>query len=172
MSAIGDALAIRSKALLGAKPRPGGAVCDDISMLLPGFREQVEAVVADMRFAGFDPRVFETFRSAERVAELVKRGTGSPHSMHPYGIACDIICAKLLWNPPQRFWLTLAASYESRGLTAGARFSNRHDMPHGQGIPTDRQAEFVRANGLTDEHAIAIWRDQFASQFYRVPRQS
>src|SRR3990167_7697681 len=98
MPTVLQTTALEARARLGAKPRPGGPVCADMERLLPSFRAQVDGLLADMRSAGHEPRVFETWRSPERVAFLVAKGTGSASSMHPYGIAVDIICAVKLWK--------------------------------------------------------------------------
>jgi hypothetical protein len=167
---------LQAKAILGPKERATAeAVCSDMGRLLPGFREQVEALVADMRGAGFDPRVYETWRSPERVAMLVAKGVGSKNSVHPYGIAADIIDAKLLWNAKAAFWTNLTTFAEARGLTSGARFSKLHDLPHVQGIPVSAQAGLVsKGNGLLlgEDILIDADRDGYAKQFYKLPRQA
>ena len=135
-------VALQTRAKRGAVERPGGAICDDLEMLLPSFRAEVEALCLEMLARGHEPRVFETWRSPERVAMLVRRGTGSINSVHPHGIAADIICARKLWSAPRRFWVDLARLAERRGLTAGARWA-RHDLPHIQAIPAVAQRAFL-----------------------------
>jgi hypothetical protein len=134
-------------------------VCDDLDRLLPSFRAQVEGLVADMRTAGHNPRVFETWRSPERVAFLVAKGTGSARSMHPHGIAVDIIDAVKLWRASSLFWRDLMRLAEARGLTSGARW-RRHDLPHVQAIPVTAQDAFRRLPAET--------HDAFTAAFHRA----
>ena len=126
-------------AVLGSKPRPGGAVCDDMDLLAPAFRVRVERVVADMRAEGFQPRVFETFRSVGRATLLAARGTGVVQSLHCLGLAADIIDARKLWSAGPSFWLSLQRNAVKHGLVSGASW-RRHDLPHIQAIPVVSQA--------------------------------
>jgi hypothetical protein len=135
-------VALHARSVRGAAERPGGAICDDLEALLPSFRAEVEALLEEMVAAGHEPRLFETWRSPERVALLVRRGTGSINSVHPHGIAADIICARKLWNASPLFWRDLCRLSERRGLTAGARWA-RHDLPHVQAIPVVAQSAFL-----------------------------
>jgi len=165
-----DRAVLRVKAAVGPTPRPTpeAPVIRDMARLLPGFREQVELVLADMRGAGFDPYVFETARSPERAAILAARGTGSLHSMHIYGAAADVIDAKLLWSARAAFWTSLTAFAEARGLTCGSRFKHLHDLPHIQAIPVAREWP-VGGPVLGADPAVDAARDVFARQFYRTP---
>lgn len=136
--AVIDTMKAATNAVLGAKPREGGAIISDMNALVPAFRVRVERVVADMRAEGWDPRVFETLRSTERAMKLAAKGTGVVQSMHCYGIAADIISASKLWNASPGFWLSLRRNAEKHGLVSGAAW-RRHDLPHVQGVPVDKQ---------------------------------
>ena len=46
----------------------------DLSLLEPGFRQNAIAFLADLRAAGHDARVTETYRSRERQAHLFDQG--------------------------------------------------------------------------------------------------
>ena len=109
---------------------------DDIAELHPDLRPIVIDILNDLRAAGYRPRVFETFRTAERQAELVAKGaskrTTSKHQHTEAGVpaarACDIIDAVLGWKSPV-FFEALAKAAEARGLVAGHRWRWR-DSAH------------------------------------------
>jgi hypothetical protein len=138
-----------------------------MGLLLPSFRVQVEGVVADMRAVGFNPRVFETWRSAERIAMLAAKGTGSLYSMHAYKIATDVIDARLMWNASDAFWYSYVKFSEARGLTCGIHFTTRHDAPHIQAVPVAKQHEFVALHGADEAETEAL-RDAYVQQFFKA----
>ncbi len=132
---------------LGAKPRPDDGRCDDLAELIPAFRERVIEVVVELEGLGFDPLVWETWRSPERVKLLVARGTGSRKSFHPLRCAVDIISRSKMWSPGPAFWAAYERACERHGLTHGAG-RTRVDLPHSQALPHDRYGMLLRL----DEH--------------------
>lgn len=159
-----ESLRLNARAIRGAKDRPGGPIVRDLNELLPAFRLQVQALLRDMVLMGHDPIVWETWRSPERVAMLVQRGTGSRQSMHPLRIAVDIIERNAKWNAPRKFWMDLVDLAEVRGLTSGAHLA-RHDLPHVQAVPFNRQVMFMAT--------AAAERDSFTTDFWMLqPSQS
>lgn len=154
-------LMLRMRSQATVKQRPGGVVCSDMGRLLPSFRKQIELVCSDMRLAGHEPRVFETFRSPERVAYLAKTGTGSLRSMHQFGAAADIIDEVKTWHATPLFWRDLTRLSEARGLTCGSRWG-RQDMPHIQAVPVDAQEHFVRVPPVA--------RDMFCASYFIITK--
>ncbi len=111
----------------------------DMSKLDPTFRARVEALLQRLTALGFDPMVWEAWRSIERCEALVKAGTGIHLSMHHYSLAVDIVHRKAPhWGGPATFWAALRDESEAMGLTSGARFKRRHtkgDGDHVQALP-------------------------------------
>lgn len=134
---------------------------NDLGLLVPAFRERVELALADLRAAGYAPRVHETARSPERAKMLVAKGKSMAKgglSMHCYSIACDVICAKHTYYCRDNscdFFERYGVAAENRGLIWGGRWTSINDRPHVQGVPirlqdqirampADEIAEFVR----------------------------
>jgi hypothetical protein len=168
----------------GAVPRPAGTtgVVSDLDMLVPAFRVRVEAVIADMQAQGFDAKVFETWRSPERVQLLLARGTGSARSFHPLGCAADIISDQYMWfagkhatKAPRglgaRFWAALELAAESRGLTHGAG-KTRVDLPHVQALPHWWYPNLIVMTPAQIERAVAEHLDAFDSALARAGRST
>lgn len=154
---IADTVRANVNAVRGAVDRPTPArVCRDMDLLVPAFRSRVESVLADMRAQGFDPLVWETWRSRERAALLSARGVGVVQSMHCYGCAVDIISESKRWGAPRKFWLALGAAAKAHGLTWGGTW-RRHDLPHLQAVPIGPLQQLVRAS-TPDEIADLVTR--------------
>lgn len=110
----------------------------DLSKLDPVFRERVEELVRRLVAAGWDPMVWEGWRSFERAEELQRGGTGVAKSMHCYGLAADVVWGNAPhWNPPRGFWKVLGREAKALGLTWGGDWK-RVDMPHVQALPASR----------------------------------
>jgi hypothetical protein len=81
------------------KGRTGGTVdvtkitSADLGELQPDVRQKAEAVLAEMRAQGFDPRVYETFRSPERADYLMQKGVSKAGraSYHVKRRAYDVV---------------------------------------------------------------------------------
>lgn len=109
----------------------------ELHLLEPSLRVSVEAVLEDLRGGGFNPRVFETWRSPERQAVLFRRGASkarvSQHSAtdasgRPASRAVDIIDRDAGWKS-ESFFDLLAGSAERHGLESGHRWKWR-DSAH------------------------------------------
>lgn len=129
-----------------------------LELLQPKFRGKVLELLARMKVRGFDPIVWETFRTRARVLELSARGTGIkpnpdgsvPLGMHELGLAADIISASKKWNASPAFWSALGEEAKALGLTWGGVWT-RADKPHVQGVRVGQQAEArarFRAHGF------------------------
>jgi peptidoglycan L-alanyl-D-glutamate endopeptidase CwlK len=130
----------------------------DLEALQPEFRRKVEALITRMQADGFDPMIWETYRTPARAKLLSDRGTGAkpradgsiPIGMHQLGLAVDIVSASKMWTPPAAFWAALGKHAEAIGLTWGGRWK-RVDKPHVQAVPVKEQeakrAEY-RAKGF------------------------
>lgn len=117
----------------------------DLNLLDPTFRERVVGLLQDMRYAGHEPIVWETYRSPERAKLLASVGVGVVNSMHCYGLAVDIVDQHVHWSASKKFWSDQGRLAEARGLTWGGRFS-RVDKPHVQAVPVRLQAKIRRAS--------------------------
>jgi hypothetical protein len=119
--------------------------------VVPGFALRVERVLRRMRADGFDPVVYEAWRSPERARMLAERGDGIVYSMHTAGGAVDIVSESRLWDAPPGFWRALQRASEAEGLYWGGHFGDR---PHVQAVPTGRpQRRFIAAT-YTDRAAM------------------
>lgn len=113
----------------------------DLGLLVPSFRERVEAVLKAVRGQGYKPLVWETLRSRERAVELVLRGKSKAKgglSMHCYGVAVDVVCLDHKWDCRRHhcgFFEALGVQAEDLGLTWGGRWPKLVDMPHLQVCP-------------------------------------
>lgn len=136
----------------------------DLTLLAPGMRRAVEAVVAEMQGAGWDPWVFECNRTAERQAWIYAQGRTRPgkvvtkaashlQSWHGHGLAVDIIDRQKHWDATPGFWSALGAACRRHGLTWGGDWASFPDRPHcqwGECPPGPRAEDRMRTadNGM------------------------
>lgn len=117
--------------------------CNDLRVLPVGVRAQVECVLAKMQAGGWNPRVYETYRSDRRQRYLYSFGRTRPGArvtnvataqtgFHYWTLGADIIDAAKLWDAPERFWYWLGQHAESCGMVAGAFWKSFPDRPHVQ----------------------------------------
>jgi hypothetical protein len=154
------ALTLRSaRYTFGGDPVRAG-VDRDPAKLQPAFARKVEKVFQGMRARGFEPMLWEGYRTPARAAELSVRGTGISDSLHANGIAVDVVDGALWaagrdpWAASAAFWAALGQEYERQGITWGGRFS-RGDRPHGQAIPVSMQAAFRSASPSEQTRMVA-----------------
>lgn len=128
----------------------------DIEALQPVFRAKVETLLARMQADGFDPMIWETYRTPARAKLLSDRGTGIapradgsiPIGMHQLGLAVDIVSSTRKWSPKPAFWTALGAEAKALGLTWGGLWRNPKtgklgwDKPHVQAIPVASQRAY------------------------------
>lgn len=145
---------------------------DDINLLLPSWRVQVQALLDRMKALGFVPVLFDGLRTAEEAKANALKHTGKADSMHCYGCAADLICAEHGWSCQAnkcKFFTTLGREAEAAGMTWGGRFHigihGFPDMPHVQGIPIKAQQR-MRNIGMDPEKADA--RDALVREFAKV----
>lgn len=143
LTLAGAALAVLLAPSSAADPLGDGAprskgVDRNPANLLPAFRARLERVFAALRARGFDPYLFEGYRSPERAAALVAAGTHKAikNSLHILGAAADVVDAKALWAAPPGFWQALREEAEREGLTSGASFG---DPDHVQAVAVAEQ---------------------------------
>jgi hypothetical protein len=113
-------------------------ICRDLGELTPCFRQRVEVLLSRLAARGLSVQVWETYRSPARVKLLTARGTGSARSVHPYGVAVDIVERdKTPWHANQPgLWEAIGEEAERLGLVWGGRFRSRSDRPHVQALET------------------------------------
>lgn len=94
---------------------------NDIDLLWDPFRDKVKQLLINMRVRGYDPVLFETFRTEQRQRWLYnrrvggKRVTWTMESRHRVRKAADIISKKRLWDWPE-FYFVLRKEAEKLGL--------------------------------------------------------
>lgn len=126
----------------GASLSPG--VDNDPKKLLPGFAKKLEVLFQRMRARGFQPVLFEGYRTAERAKALAAKGTGIAASLHILGAAADIVDRSTYpdyWKGAPGFWTALRDEAEAIGLVSGARFS-KPDIDHVQAIAVKDEVAF------------------------------
>jgi peptidoglycan L-alanyl-D-glutamate endopeptidase CwlK len=105
----------------------------DPSLLLPAFAAKLAELFRRLRALGFDPLLYEGYRTPERAMMLAEKGSGTIDTLHTYGAAADIVSQSKLWDHPQ-FFQALGREAEALGMTWGGRFKSRVDMPHVQAV--------------------------------------
>lgn len=125
-------------------PKASGKVDASLAKLQPLFRAKVQELLARMRSEGFSPYVHEAYRSAERAAELAKKGTGVAQSQHTLGLAVDVLEVGKQWNASAAFWDALHRNALALGLgRVKHRDANGNvdwDRPHVQAMPGNYDA--------------------------------
>lgn len=155
-------------------PKPPAEVprVSSLDGLAPKFRKSVEAILTEMRAAGFKCRVFESLRTNERQAFLygfgreyddgrgpVTKVPTADRGWHFYGLAVDIVEDDATpWNASQLFWQTLGLTAEEHNCTWGGRWQ-MVDLPHIQWAncrvsPSQRARDLYSSGGLT-----AVWSE-------------
>jgi hypothetical protein len=136
-------LLFRSSSISGKNDidRWGNTIYRDTTSLVPAFASRVKVLFNRMRARGYDPMLWEAYRTPERAIKLAEDGKGIQNSMHIYGAAVDIIDAKKKWSDPM-FFKVLGEEAERLGLYWGGRFSD-YDGPHIQAIPIAAQQRFT-----------------------------
>lgn len=152
----------RSKRAAGADgatsgPEDGGSVFDELAdaaedlvsrqdnnpaHLDPTFRATIDAVFVELRGKGWQPVLFEGYRSADRQAALKAGGKSTVSwSFHQYtrdgtpaALAADVIEARYGWSSDP-FFADLQAAAEARGLESGNAWKWR-DAAHVQAVPS------------------------------------
>lgn len=131
---------------------------DDINLLLPSFRAKISVLIERMHARGFDPILFDTFRTPGEAEKYAKKGVGVKSSLHILGAAADIISKSQGWNWVE-FYKALGEESNLLGLTWGGNFKTRLDYDHVQAIPVSLQVAFKK---LTSSSA----RDLFIKKYY------
>ena len=109
--------------------------------LLPGFARKLDRVFKRMRARGFDPILWEGWRTNERALRLANKGSGIVRSMHTLGAAVDIVDRRHLWDASPAFWKALGEETAREGLVWGGHW-RKADKPHVQGITVADQNAF------------------------------
>jgi len=118
----------------GAPIRTG--VDRDPMKLHPAFAAKIELLFQCLRDKGFEPLLWEGFRSFERAEQLARRGTGIRQSMHCYKIAGDIVDSDdTPWTAPPGFWETMRDKAEELGLTVLYRNGKPRTYPTSRPSP-------------------------------------
>lgn len=122
-------------------PEPAPIVSlDDVA---PLFRQQVIALMQQMREGREPCRIAESIRTAERQAWLYGFGRSYDDGRgivtnvqsiwtgwHPHGLAVDIVHLTCGWNVPQSFWDVLHNRAQALGLAPAIRVGASTDNPH------------------------------------------
>jgi len=129
-------------------------VTRSLDTLQPAFRLRLEAVVADLAAQGYRPRVWETLRTPERGAWLMKKGASrnGSKSMHIYGVAADVVCRTHMWGCRKArcdFFEKLGSTVRKHGLYWGGDWRTMVDKPHVQAIPVRQQGKIRSAQDVS-----------------------
>jgi hypothetical protein len=125
---------------------------NDMALLYPPFRKHVETLVQKIEAEHLPFRVFETFRSATRQAEVYGQGHSKMIQVgpHNFGLAVDIVAyvdGKWTWVTKGINWKRLGELGESLGLTWGGRWKHPYDPAHFQHIKVDNRLYNSIRNG-------------------------
>lgn len=128
----------------------------DIAHVHPAFGPVVLAIVGELTARGFDPVVYETWRSPERQAQLKAAGRSQlAYSLHqhteggqPAALAVDIISRGSGWGS-SAFFDALADVAEAHGAVSGHRWRWR-DSAHVQAVPVSAQSGIARGADPVD----------------------
>jgi peptidoglycan L-alanyl-D-glutamate endopeptidase CwlK len=132
----------------------------DPKKLVPAFGWRIEKIFRAMRARGFEPMLWEGYRTPARASELAARGTGISDSLHAYGIAVDVVDGKQWakgkdpWAAETGFWAALGEEAEREGLTWGGRFS-KPDRTHIQGVTVAEQSAARAATAVERARMVA-----------------
>lgn len=147
-------------------------VCSSTAQLAPKFVAALLQMLALMRAQGYDPVVYETYRTPERQAFLfgfgrtyddgrgvVTHAPDTTKTWHGYGLAADVISASKEWDAPASFWLALGAAAAKCGLTWGGNWPIiERDKPHVQWGAPMRQTPSDEAVNLKQQGGdAAVW---------------
>lgn len=124
------------------------AACKDMSLLEPGTRAAVLAIVGDAKTQGVDLRVLETYRSQTRQSKLFVGHHTQLRTVgcHGYGVAADFgVFIKGVYQENNKPYVFLRLMARKHGLISGqdwghARGGSFVDSGHVQRIPVWRQA--------------------------------
>lgn len=125
-------------------------VVTDVSLLEPGFRAAVAALIVDAHAAGHVIEIGETYRSQDRQRQLfdLKLTQLRDVGVHGYGLAADFrMLVNGKYDPKGEDYAFLTGLCKKHGLISGADWGTpceRHtfrDWDHVQRIPVFRQAD-------------------------------
>lgn len=140
-----------------------------LALLAPRFRDAVVAALAECRELGLEVQVYETYRSAALQAQYWARGrTVKPplrpvtnardhlESWHGFGLAVDVIHARLGWGAGRGWYSRVAAVFARHGCVWGGAWQQA-DLPHFQWgrcrvSPSSRAREVYARGGMA-----AVW---------------
>lgn len=147
-------------------------VCNDLSMLAPGFAIRVSAAIEACQTEGLEAMVFETYRTQELQALYYQRGRtiippfktvtaaqSNLQSWHGFGLAVDVVHRKLFWSPPdgEKWFHAVAKLFAEHECNWGGNWVRR-DLPHFQwGRCPPSPSDAVRAL-LASEGLDAVWK--------------
>lgn len=122
-------------------------VCKDLSLLEPGTRSAVLALIADAKSQNIDLRLMETYRSQTRQSALfVKHFTQlRVVGCHGYGVAADLgVFVNNTYQGNAKPYVFLRQMARKHGLVSGQDWGHAHtgsfvDSGHVQRVPVWRQ---------------------------------
>lgn len=124
------------------------AVCKDMTLLEPGTRAAVLALVADAKASGHDLRVLETYRSQTRQSALFAKHATQLRVVgcHGYGVAVDFgVFTNGKYEEGNKPYVFLRQMARKHGLISGQDWGHAItgsfvDSGHVQRVPVWRQA--------------------------------
>jgi len=131
-----------------------------LASLEPEFRAKVEAMLAELEAAGFQPKIFYAWRSVAIQRELKRKGRSKvDFSFHnaqlpdgtPRALAVDIVDKRWGWGELAKtrgFWSALGAAAHDQELYWGGSWRSFKDWAHVQALPNRALARVKRESGL------------------------
>lgn len=121
----------------------GTELCNDVKELNKLCQVQLKYAVRDLKKAGVNPLIVETYRSQARQNMLYAQGrttkgsviTWTKNSKHTLRTAVDVIPqrdGKAIWNTNDKETQKIIATMSKYGFEAGANWKNTPDSPHFQ----------------------------------------
>lgn len=131
-----------------------------LQSMTPLLRPKVQAVLAGLSRAGFQPTIFYGWRSVAVQLSLYKAGNSKvKFSFHnaqlpdgtPNAYAADIIDARYAWGTVAKtsgFWTELGAQAKQQGLYWGGDWASFRDWAHVQLVDNPMLARVKKESGL------------------------
>lgn len=155
----------------GSKAFHSDAVCKDMSLLEPGTRAAVLAVVADAAGQNVDLRVLETYRSQTRQSALFAKHVTQLRTVgcHGYGVAVDFgVFIKGVYQGDNKPYAFLRAMARKHGLISGQDWGHSKtgsfvDSGHVQRVPVWRQVALFNRTWYPPESGYDPYEDSAAN---------
>lgn len=143
------------------------AVCKDVSLLEPGTRAAIAAMLADAKAQDIDLRVLETYRSQTRQSALFMRHATQLRVVgcHGYGVAADFgVFINNVYQGDNKPYVFLRNMARKHGLISGQDWGHSKeggfvDSGHIQTVPVWRQNQLFGGSWYPPEKGYDPYED-------------